>query len=350
LGAFFAQVLELAAGCGVLKVGGITVAIDGTKILANASKHSAVSYEHAGQTMHQLDLEIAQLLRKAEEADATPPADGLTIPEEVRRRQDRKAQLVRARAQMEARAYARIQAEQAEHDAKMAARQASAAAGKKPRGRPPEPPDPTPGAKEQYNCTDPESRIMKAGSGEHFEQAYNAQAAVDVDSRLIVGQRVCTAPNDKEQLVPTLQAIVAAVGPVKEVLIDSGFVSEAAVHAVEIDAAGQPTGLTVLAALQREAHGRTVTQLERRDDPLPPTPGASFAERMIHRTVTAAGRIRYKLHQQTVEPTFGIIKEVLGFRRFSLRGESKAALEWTLVSLAFNIKRLHTLGEHLTPA
>src|ERR1035438_9087030 len=103
-----------------------------------------------------------------------------------------------------------------------------------------------------------------------------------------------------------------------------------------------------LAALQREAHGRTVTQLERRDDPLPPTPGASFAERMIHRTVTAAGRIRYKLHQQTVEPTFGIIKEVLGFRRFSLRGESKAALEWTLVSLAFNIKRLHTLGEHLT--
>jgi hypothetical protein len=167
---------------------------------------------------------------------------------------------------------------------------------------------------------------------------------------LIVGQRVCTAPNDKEQLVPTLQAIVAAVGPVKEVLIDSGFVSEAAVHAVEIDAAGQPTGLTVLAALQREAHGRTVTQLERRDDPLPPTPGASFAERMIHRTVTAAGRIRYKLHQQTVEPTFGIIKEVLGFRRFSLRGESKAALEWTLVSLAFNIKRLHTLGEHLTPA
>jgi transposase len=350
LGTCFAQVLELAVRCGVLKVGGITVAIDGTKILANASKHSAVSYAHADQTMRQLDLEIAQLLRKAEEADATPLADGLTIPEEVRRRQDRKAQLAKARAEMEARAYARFQVEQAEYAAKMAARAAKAAAGKKPRGKPPAPPEPTPGPKDQYNFTDPESRIMKAGSGQHFEQAYNAQAAVEVDSRLIVGQRVCPAPNDKQQLIPTVQAIVPAVGPVKEALIDSGFVSEAAVRAVEVDAAGQPTGLTVLAALQREAHGRTVTQLERRDDPLPPAPGASFAERMIHRTATAAGRIRYKLRQQTVEPTFGIIKEVLGFRRFSLRGEPKAALEWTLVTLAFNMKRLHALGVHLTPA
>ena len=347
LGACFAQVLELAAGCGVLKVGGITVAIDGTKNLANASKHSAVSYEHAGQTMRQLDLEIAQLLHKAEAADATPLADGLTIPAEVQRRQDRKAQLAKARVEMEARAYARFQAEQAEQATKLAA---SAAAGKKPRGRPPTPPDPTPGAKEQYNFTDPESRIMKAGSGEHFEQAYNAQAAVEVASRLIVGQRVCTAPNDKQQLVPTVQAIVPAVGPVTAVLIDSGFVSEAAVRALEVDPAGQPTGLTVLAALQREAHGRTVTQLERRDDPPPPAPGASFAERMLHRTATAAGRIRYKLRQQTVEPTFGIIKEALGFRRFSLRGEPKVALEWTLVSLAFNLKRLHALGAHLAPA
>jgi hypothetical protein len=168
----------------------------------------------------------------------------LTIPEEVQRRQERKAQLARARAEMETRAYARFQAEQAEHTAKMAAREESAAAGKPPRGKPPEPPDPTPGPKEQYNFTDPESRIMKAGSGQHFEQAYNAQAAVEVDSRLIVGQRVCTAPNDKQQLVATVRAIVATVGPVREVLVDSGFVSEAAVRTVEIDAAGQMTGLT----------------------------------------------------------------------------------------------------------
>src|SRR5471030_814031 len=147
LGTCFAQVLELAVRCGVLKVGGITVAIDGTKILANASKHSAVSYAHADQTMRQLDLEIAQLLRKAEEADATPLADGLAIPEEVRRRQDRKAQLAKARAEMEARAYARFQAEQAEYAAKMAVRAAKAATGKKPRGKPPAPPAPTPGPK-----------------------------------------------------------------------------------------------------------------------------------------------------------------------------------------------------------
>ena len=348
LQACFAQVLELAAGCGVLKVGGITVAIDGTKILANASRHSAVSYEHADQTMRQLDLEIAELLRKAEAADAVPLNDGLSIPAEVQRRQERKAQLARARAEMEARAYARFQEEKAEYEAQKAEARAKSAAGQK--GHWPErPTGPTPGPKEQYNFTDPESRIMKT-PGLKFEQAYNAQAAVEVDSRLIVGQRVSSVPNDQRHLVATVRAIEPGVGPVKEVLVDSGFVSEAAVRALERDETGQPTGLIVLAPLRREAHGRSVAQLERREDPPAPPQSASFAERLLHRTATAAGRLRYKLRQQTVEPTFGIIKEVLGFRRFSLRGESKAALEWTLVSLAFNLKRMHRLGAILTPA
>ena len=352
LGACFAQVLELAAGCGVLKVGGITVAIDGTKILANASRHSAVSYEHADKTMRQLDIEIAELLRKAENADAVPLNDGLTIPQEVQRRVDRKAQLAKARAEMEARAYARFAASRQEHEARLAERKTKAAAGEDPGRRPhgPHGPSgPTPEAKEQYNFTDPESRIMIT-RGMHFEQAYNAQAAVEVDSRLIVGQRVTNITNDLRQLVPTVRAIEPCVGAVKEVLVDSGFVSEAAVKTLEMNETGQPSGLIVLAPRKREPHGRNVTQLERRQDPPAPAAGAPFAERMLHRTATAAGQLRYKLRQQTVEPTFGIIKEVLGFRRFSMRGESKAVLEWTLVSLAFNLKRLHRLGADLNLA
>jgi transposase len=137
----FAQVLELAAGCGVLKLGGITVAIDGTKVLANASKHSAVSYGHAEKTLQNLDEEIAQLLAKAEQADAVPLQDGLSIPGEVARRQERKARLLQAKAEMEARAYARFQAEQAEHEAALAKREAQRAAGKPPRGREPKAPD-----------------------------------------------------------------------------------------------------------------------------------------------------------------------------------------------------------------
>lgn len=343
----FAQVLELAAGCGVLKVGGITVAIDGTKVLANASKHSAVSHGHAEKTLRTLDLEIAALLAKAEQADATPLQDGLTIPAEVQRRQERKAQLLRAKAEMEARAYARFQAEQAEHEAALAKREAQRAAGKPPRGRPPQAPDPAPQDKDQVNFTDEESRMMKTKDG--FQQAYNPQAGVDTASRLIVGRRVSQACNDKKELVANLAEVRRHVQPAA-VLVDSGFVSEAAVTAVEVDAQGRSTGVTVYAAVQREAHGRTVAQLEVRADPPEPGPGATFTERLRHRTATAAGRALYKLRQQTVEPVFGIIKEAMSFRRFSLRGLAKVSPEWDLVCLAYNLKRLHRLGAALHAA
>ncbi len=188
---------------------------------------------------------------------------------------------------------------------------------------------------------------MKTKDG--FQQSYNAQAGVETVSRLIVGARVSQSPNDKKELLPNLTAVQRHVTPAI-VLIDSGFVSEAAVTVAERDAAGQPTGLTILAALQREPHGRTVTQLEQRPDPTPPDADAPFAERMRHRTATAAGRALYKLRQQTVEPVFGIIKEALGFRRFSLRGLAKVSLEWDLVTLAYNVKRLHRLGTNLRAA
>ena len=228
----FVRVLELAQALNFLQVGQITVAVDGTKIMAHASKHAAVSYEHAGKTIQQLDLEVKELLVKAEQADSTPLQDGLSIPEEITRRQERKAALHKARAEIEARAQARYAVALAEHEEKLAERAAKKERGERVGGKPPQAPTPEPGPGDQYNFTDPESRIMKAGSGQHFEQCYNAQAAVEVDSRLIVGERVSQAPNDKQELAPTLAAIPTAAGTVAAALVDSGFFSTAAVQQI----------------------------------------------------------------------------------------------------------------------
>jgi transposase len=340
----FVQVLQLAQQLKVLQVGQITVAVDGTKVLANASKHSAVSYERAGQMIAQLELEVGQLIAKAEQADSTPLQDGLTIPQEITRRQERKAALTKARAEIEARAQARYAIELAEHEKKMAERAAKQERGEKVGGKPPKAPTPEPGPGDQYNFTDSESRIMKAGNGNHFEQSYNAQAAVDVRSRLIMGGRMSQSPNDKQELVSDLQAIPAAAGSVEAVLIDSGFYSESAVRAVEQTAEGQSSGTTVYAAMERKSHHRNVADLERKAEPAPPAAGASVSEVMKYRLATAAGKQKYKLRQQTVEPVFGIIKSVMGFRWFLLRGLAKVKLEWALVCAAYNLKRLHRLA------
>jgi hypothetical protein len=326
------------------------VAVDGTKVLANASKHAAVSYEHAGKTILQLELEVKELLAKAEQSDSTPLEEGLTIPQEVQRRQERKAKLAAARAEIEARAKARAAAEMAEYQVKLAERTIQKDRGENPRGPEPKEPSQQPKPSDQYNFTDPESRIMKAGNGQHFEQSYNAQAAVEVDSRLIVGERVSQAPNDKQELVPSVAAIAQPVESVAEVLTDSGFYSEAAVQGVEQTPEGHPTGTTVYAALEKKEHHRTVSDLEKKPEPSAPGPGASTSEVMKHRLKTAVGRAKYKLRQQTVEPVFGIIKSVLGFRQFLLRGLTKVALEWQLVCLAYNLKRLHRMNTGLKMA
>jgi transposase len=335
----FVKVLQLAQQLKVLKFGQLTVAADGTKVLANASKHSAVSYERAGEMIAQLEQEVQQLLAKAEQADATPLQDGLTIPDEITRRQERKA-----RAEIEARAHARYTAQLAEHEQKLAERAAKKERGQKVGGQPSQPPTPTPEPGDQYNFADPESRIMKAGNGNHFEQSYNAQAAVDVESRLIVGERVSQAPNDKQELVPTLAAIPVTAGPVVAALVDSGFFSAAAVKQIEQTASAAPTGTVVYAAVEKTGHHRSVTDLEVKPDPVLPAADASVQEVMRYRLKTPAGKALYKLRQQTVEPVFGIIKSVLGFRQFRLRGRAKVSLEWTLVCLAYNLKRLHRLS------
>jgi transposase len=340
----FVKVLEMAQNLKFLKVGQITVAVDGTKVLANASKHSAVSYQRAGELIEQLEMEVAQLLSKAEQADSTPLEEGLTIPDEIVRRQDRKAKLAQARREIEARAKAKAMAKEAEYEKKIAQGRDGPAERKKPSGPQPQGPPSQPQPKDQYNFTDPDSRIMKAGNGNHFEQAYNAQAAVEVESLLIVGQRVSQAPNDKEQLVPTLQAIASLVGRVEGVLVDSGFCSEAAVGQVERSERGQPTGTTVYAALEKTSHHRSVEDLEKKAEPPAVPEGSPVLEVLQQRMKTKAGKAKYKLRQQTVEPVFGIIKSVIGFRRFLLRGLEKVSLEWTWVSVAYNLKRLHRMN------
>jgi len=314
----FVKVLAYAGETKVLKqVGGISV--DGSKIAANASKHAAVSYDHATRMIAELEKEVRALTAKAEAADNQPLEDGLSVPQEIARRQERQAKLAEAKRVIEARFAERQRVVEAEPPVRRKRKE------KRPRG------------KDQFNFTDPESRIMKTADG--FQQAWNAQAAVDTEgSLLIVGQRVTEHGNDKQELVPTVQAVDPVVRQVSHVLADSGFYSEQAVTEVE-----QDDGPTVYAALDRQSHHRSVKDLEKKAEPKAPQSSAPLDEQMRYRLRTKAGRALYALRKQTVEPVFGIIKEVMGFRRFRLRGKAKVSLEWTLVTLAYNFRRLYRL-------
>jgi hypothetical protein len=196
----------------------------------------------------------------------------------------------------------------------------------------------------QVNFTDKDSRIMKAGNGKHYEQAYNAQAAVETDSMLIVGARVSQNANDKQDLAPDLESIPEDVFKPDAVLVDSGFYSEEAVEEVE-----REDGPTVYAAVEKHDHHVTVEDMEKKADASEPGEDASASEKMRHRTQTKSGKALYKLRKQTVEPVFGIIKEVMGFRRFSLRGKEKVETEWSLICLAYNLKRLFNLQANCAP-
>ena len=191
---------------------------------------------------------------------------------------------------------------------------------------------------------------MKAGNGNHFEQSYNPAAAVEVESRLIVVPRVSQAPNDQQELGPTLAAIPAEAGTLTAARVDRGFFSEKAVRQVEGAGVGPVTGPVVYAAVEKTGPHRSVADLEQCPEPEPPAADADWMEVMRPRLKTTAGQSLYKLRQQTVEPVLGIIKSVLGFRQFRGRGREKGSLEWTRVCLAYNLKRLHRLGAGLKGA
>jgi len=332
----FVQVLALAREMGMLKMG--TVGLDGTKINANASRHSALSYERAGKIEAQLKVEVAELMAKAESADQKDVPDGMSVPEELARREDRLRKLAEARAKLEARAQERFEREQAEHEAKLAAREAKTkATGKKPGGRPPEPPSAGPGPKDQINLTDEESRIMPVAGG-GFDQCYNAQAAVATETLLVIATDVVQAPNDKQQLVPMIDRIAALpeeLGKTETLLADNGYFSAANVAAC--DAAG----IEPLIACGRQSHHPSLSERFADAPPAPdnPTP----LEAMRHRLQTPEGKKLYALRKHTPEPVFGIIKSVMGFRQFSLRGLDNVRGEWSLVTMAWNMKRMFVL-------
>ena len=332
----FVQILTIANQMGILQVG--KVSLDGTKIKANASKHSALSWQYASKLEKQLKDEIDELMRLAEEADAVELPDGMDIPEELSRRQDRIAAIAKAKKEIERRASQRYEQEKEAYDKKISERKAKAKqTGKKPRGRTPKQPEPGPNKTDQVNLTDEESRIMPA-SGKAFEQAYNAQAGVDIETMLIVEKHITQCPNDKQELETTLKGLSSLpkeIGKADTILSDAGYFSESNVEACEAEQ------VKPYIAVHRDYHNQSLH--ERFSQPDPVSDDADPVTKMKYRLHTLEGRKLYAKRKSTVEPVFGIIKNIMGFRQFLLRGVEAVQGEWDLVCIAWNLKRMHTL-------
>jgi transposase len=331
----FVQILVLAQAAGQLELGNIS--LDGSKIHADASKSKAVSYKRLLELRTLLHQEVQELLALGEQADQVELPEGLEVEEEIAIRQQRLANLAQAQAVLEARAQESYEAELVEYEAKKRAREEKAQKqGRKPRGPAPQPPTLGPGEQDQYNFTDPDSRIMKNSTNKGFDQHYNVQVAVDQESLLIVANTLSNHPNDYAEMEPTLDAIPAEPGTPRAAAMDNGYFSEANVTKCE------KRNIEPYIATGREAHHRSwkdyFAELS-----APPPEDASLTLKMAHKLQTEIGQAIYRLRKCTVEPVIGIVKEVLGFRQFSLRGLKAAAGEWALVCIAFNLKRLHKL-------
>ncbi len=308
----FVQILLLAQAMGVLKLGNIS--LDGSKVHADASKSKAVSYKRLVAIEAYLQQQVAQLLALAEMADQTVIPEKMDINDEIKRRQQRLEQLAEAKKVLEERAQARYEAEKAEYEEKLRQREAKAARkGQKPQGRKPKPPRSGPRDKDQYNFTDPDSAIMKNPNNKGFDQHYNTQVAVDQESLLIVAAVLSNDPTDRQQALPTVAAIPDALGTPPAAALDAGYWSEDNVNGL------QARGIDPYIATGRDPHhqGWQAYFAQQGD---PPAANAPPLEKMAYRLRTEIGHAIYRLRKCTVEPVIGIIKEVLGFRQFSLRG------------------------------
>ncbi len=318
----FEQVLAMALECGAIKLG--RVSLDGTKLKANASKHKAMSYSRMKEKQQQLKEEVKQLLEQAAAADEQEDRQygskrGDELPEELRRRETRLAKIKQAKKVVEQRARDKA-AEEGKNveEAKLA----------------------KPDDQDQYNFTDPESRIMKGGDG--FVQGYNAQAAVEPTLLLIVGQTVTEAANDKKQLKPMVELIEQQSGQRPEaILADNGYCSEENLDYLE--SAGQPERkVEGFIATGKQKHGEHRVPAKR--GPLPKD--AMRVDRMKQKLKTKVGKAVYAARKCVVEPVFGQIKQARGFRQFLLRGKEKVKGEWALVCLTHNILRLHATMQY----
>ncbi len=336
LGALFVMLLQIAHGMNIFKLGDIY--IDGTKIKANASKHKAMSWKHACELEQQLKSEVETLLKRAETENSKPNKD-IDIPAEIARREDRLEKINDVKAEIELRAKSRYEQEKAEYDAKMAERATKeAASGKKLGGKKPKEPEEGARDKDQMNFTDEDSRIMpQAGGG--FVQAYNAQASVDGETMLIVAEHVSQKANDKQEVEPALAELAKLpeeLGAVERAGLDTGYFS-----ADNVEKLSQQH-IEPFIACGRQSHNQ---RLEERLAAEPEAhENATPVEVMQHQMKTKMGKGFYAKRKSTVEPVFGIIKEVMGFRHFMLRGIESVKGEWTLMCLAYNLKRLCVLN------
>ena len=331
----FVQVLSLAQAMKLVKLGNIS--LDGTKIKANASKHKALSHGHIEKLEAQLREEVQALLQKAAEADRADEQNGIDLPGELARREERLKALAEAKAKIVERVAERDARAKQDYEHKVARREAQRQAGKKPRGKEPKAPETGPKDGDQINLTDEESRILPSQDG--FIQGYNSQAAVDVETMLIVATTVSQHANDKQQVEPMLaeiEKLPEVVGQPEALLADSGYFSADNVKACD------EQKIEPLIAMGRDSHHVPLAERLAPDAPEPQT-GDPVAK-MAWKLKTKAGKARYAKRKSTVEPVFGIIKHVLGFRQFSLRGLDAVAGEWKLVTLAFNLKRMHVLA------
>lgn len=331
----FLQVLLLALEAEVLTLDDIS--IDGTKIHADASKSKAVSYGHLVKLRAALEVEVEQLLQLAETADAASQPKSLDIMAEIERRQQKLSNLAQAEAVLQSRAQERYELEKAEYEAKLAEREVrQQQTGRKPRGRIPKTPSLVIADKDQYNFTDPESRIMKNSRDGGFDQHYNAQAAVTHQSLLIVSTTVSNHPNDQLDALPTVDAIDPRLGKAKRAALDNGYFSPTNIEGL------QERGIEPYIATGRQSHYQSWKVLLE-ELPEPPTAEATPKVKMAYKLKTDEGKAMYRLRKCTVEPAMGMIKETMGFRQFSLRGLEKVQGEWCLVCLAFNLRRLNGL-------
>jgi transposase len=348
LAGLFLQVLKLCEKAGLVKLW--HVAVDGTKIRANASKHKAMSYGRMAETEKRLEAEMIALLEEAQRIDDAEDAlygkdtRGDELPDELGRRESRLKKIREAKAALEQEARDAATAKAAEAEAKIEERTRKAQeTGKRVGGHDPKVPDPAaavPDEKAQKNFTDPESRIMKDGATKSFEQCYNAQAAVDAQAQVIVAAEVVQTPTDKQQLVPMLEAVEANTGlKPEQASADSGYFSTAAVTDERL------TGIDLHVPPDKVKHGEPPEAVP---EPLPED--ASVIEAMRHKLKTKVGRQIYGKRKAVVEPVFGQIKEARGFRRFSFRGVAAVTAEWSLVCLTHNLLKLFRAGGLPEPA
>ena len=342
LAQLFVQVLQLCQRAGLVKLG--HVALDGTKIKANASKHKAMSYERMGEAEKKLEAEVQALLQEAARVDAEEDGKygkgkrGDELPAELARREKRLEKIREAKAALEQEAREAAAKKQAEVEAQIKEREKQERErGRKFGGRPPQAPDPgqaQPEPKAQRNFTDPDARIMKDGATKEFVQAYNAQAVVDSHAQVIVVAAVTQEANDKKQLVPMLKEVKVRMGiPPQQATADNGYFSEPNVTDAQLQ------GIDLLVAPDRQKHGEKPPGTTG-----PPPPDASVAEQMRHKLRTPEGRAVYKLRKAVVEPVFGQIKEARGFRRFLLRGLAKVQAEWQMICATHNLLKLFRFG------